>query len=72
MNIPEEFAGRICKTKLSGMSSSFKKLDQLIKEWPGSEIDVVFENREKALVVIVFETTEDCLAFKLKYGNDYV
>ena len=71
MKIPEEFVGRVCKTKLNGLTSCFKTLDKTVKEWPGSEIDVVYENG-KSIVVIVFESSEDCLAFKLKYGDQYV
>jgi hypothetical protein len=75
MIIPAEFSGRVCKTRLSGFNASFKRLDEIRKEWQGSEIDVVYEGTgltHKPVVVVVFETTEDCLAFKLKYGNEYV
>lgn len=75
MNIPAEFSDRVCKTRLSGFNTSFEKLDEIRKEWPGSEIDVVYEGTgltHEPVVVVVFETTEDCLAFKLKYGNKYV
>jgi hypothetical protein len=71
MKIPDEFSHRVCKTKLSGLFSDFKKCDQIEKDWPGSEIDVVYENG-RAIVVVVFETQEDCLAFTLKYGKEYV
>lgn len=71
MIIPEELAHRVCKTRLSGLSSGFRKLDQVRKEWPGSEIDVIYETTEP-IVCVVFETAEDCLAFKLKYGDEYV
>ncbi len=71
MIIPEEFSGRVCKTRLPTLGSNFKKISEITKEWQGSEIDVVYENL-KPIIVVVFETTEDCLAFKLKYGNDYV
>jgi hypothetical protein len=71
MNIPAEFSHRVYKTKLSGLSRDFKRLDQIRKEWQGSEIDVVYENLSP-IVVVVFESPEDCLAFTLKYGNEYV
>lgn len=71
MNLPEEFKNRVCKTKLSGLGSSFKQLDQIRNEWQGSVIDVIYENA-KPIVVVVFETPEDCLAFTLKYGKEYV
>jgi hypothetical protein len=71
MNLPEEFRNRVCKTKLTGFGSSFRKLDQIRKEWEGSDIDVLYENA-KPIVVVVFETQEDCLAFTLKYGKEYV
>lgn len=71
MNIPAEFSGRVLKTKLNGLISSSKQLNQIQNLAEGSEIDVIYENG-KAIVVIVFETQEDCLAFTLKYGKDYV
>ncbi len=70
MIIPDEFSGRVVKTRLNGLFNSTKRLDQIVESWPGSEIDVVYEG-DKAIVVIVFESTEDCLAFKLKYGDNY-
>lgn len=70
MIIPDELAGRICKTRLRGLTSGFKKLDEIRKQWPGSEIDVVYENGS-SIIVMVFESREDCLAFKLKYGEYY-
>ena len=76
MNIPEEFTGRVCRTNVGGLSSDLKKLSELLKEWPASEVDVIFETRgvEKffPVVVNVFETGTDHLAFKLKHGNKYV
>lgn len=70
MKIPDEFVGRVIKTNLTGLGSSFRKLDEIRKEWQGSEIDVVYENGSP-IVVIVFESTVDCLAFKLRYGEGY-
>ncbi len=76
MNIPDEFAGRVCRTKIPGLISNYKKFDKIVEEWPGSDIDVIYERVEggepKAFIVVVFETTEDCLAFTLKYGREYV
>lgn len=71
MILPEEFKNRVYKTKLSGLSGSFVRLDEVRKEWEGSDIDVIFENG-KSVIVVVFETPEDYLAFKLKYGDEYV
>jgi hypothetical protein len=71
MTYPDEFINRVYRTKLSGLSSSLKKLDEICLQNPESEIDIVYENL-KAVVVIVFATQEDCLAFTLKYGKDYV
>lgn len=68
---PEEFKHRVYKTKVSGMASSFKELNQIVAENPGSEIDVIYENL-KPIIVIVFPTQEDCLAFTLKKGSNYV
>jgi hypothetical protein len=71
MNIPAEFSGRVYKTKISGITGNLKRLNEIAKEWQGSEVDVIYEN-SKSIIVIVFESREDCLAFKLKYGDDYV
>lgn len=71
MDIPAEFSGRVVKTRIGGLISDFRLLDQIKKEWQGSEIDVIYE-KGKSIVVIVFETQEDCLAFTLKYGKNYV
>lgn len=71
MDLPAEFIGRVYKTRLSGLNQSMKQQNQITESWPGSEMDVVYESG-KAVIVIVFETTEDCLAFKLKYGDNYV
>jgi len=70
MNIPTEFINRVYKTRFSGLTYSNKELTQIVKLTEGSEIDVVFEDG-CAVLVIVFETQEDCLAFTLKYGNKY-
>ncbi len=72
MNLPAEFVGRVVKTKLSGLTQSMKQQNQITESWPGSYIDVVYESATKMTVVIVFETTEDALAYKLKYGDNYV
>jgi hypothetical protein len=71
MNYPEEFLHRIYKTRFNGMGRNPKKLDEIVKDWPGSEIDVVYENL-KPIVVIVFETAEDNLSFTLQHGDKYV
>lgn len=71
MIIPAELTGRVCKTRLSSMINLERKLSEIQKEFPVSEIDVVYENL-RPIIVLVFESTEDCLAFKLKYGNEYV
>ena len=71
MDLPVEFSGRVCKTRLNGLTTSFKRLNEVVKEWQGSEVDVIYEDL-RPIVVVVFETSEDCLAFKLKYGNEYV
>jgi hypothetical protein len=71
MVIPPHLEHRVCRTKLSGWCSSFQKLDKIRREWQGSEIDVIYEN-SRPIVVVVFESPEDCLAFTLKYGKEYV
>lgn len=71
MIISAEFSGRICKTKLSVLSPNFKKKDEIMKEWQGSEIDILYEDG-RPIVVVVFESQIECLAFTLKYGKEYV
>lgn len=70
MKYPVEFINRVYKTRFSGLSGSWGELDQIQKLAEGSEIDVIYENG-RAIVVLVFETQEDCTAFTLKYGNKY-
>jgi len=70
LNYPAEFINRVYKTRFSGLTTSFDSLDQIQKLAEGSEIDVIYENG-RAIVVLVFETQEDCTAFTLKYGNKY-
>lgn len=71
MNIPAEFIGRVLKTKFRRSNLDYGKVNQIQEEFPGSEIDVIYENLTP-IVVLVFESTEDCLVFTLKYGKDYV
>ena len=70
MNIPEEFINRVYRTRFSGLANSHEQLNRIMELAEGSEIDVIYENG-KAVVVLVFETQEDCTAFTLKYGNKY-
>ena len=75
MNIPPEFTGRVYQTRCKGLFNETKQLSEMLKEWPGSEIDVVFEKAPGGpmpVVVIVFETAEDHTAFTLKHGYKYV
>ena len=71
MDLPAEFVGRVVKTKLAGLPSNLKRISEIANEWGGSEVDVIYEDL-KPIIVVVFESTMDCLAFKLKYGGDYV
>lgn len=71
MEIPAEFSHRVFKTRSSGIGGNLKRLNEITNNWPGSEIDVIYENL-KPIIVIVFETQEDCLAFTLRYGKEYV
>jgi len=70
MKYPDEFINRVYKTRFTGLTSSFKDLNEIQNLAEGSEIDVIYENG-RAIVVLVFETQEDCTAFTLKYGNKY-
>ncbi len=75
MEIPAEFSGRVCKTKKGWLSINPRIESEIQKSWPDSYLDVVFENlngKIETITVIVFESTEDCLAFRLRYGDDYV
>ena len=66
MEIPAEFSHRVYKTRFGPGVFSLRKLNEITNNWPGSEIDVIYENL-KPIIVIVFETQEDCLAFTLRY-----
>jgi hypothetical protein len=70
MTIPDEFVGRVYKTRFSGWASWHPKLDEIQKLAEGSGVDVIYEEG-RAIVVLVFETQEDCTAFTLKYGDRY-
>lgn len=71
MNIPEEFSGRVYQTKLGALTTDFRKINQIVKEWQGTEIDVIYKNG-RSIIVLVFESREDALAFRLKHGDNYV
>ncbi len=71
MNISDEFKGRIYRTRISWLISANARLNKIIKEWQGSNVDVIYENGQ-SVIVIVFDSAEDCLAFTLKYGEKYV
>jgi hypothetical protein len=71
MDLPAEFVGRVVKTRLTGLPSNLRRISEIAEEWGGSEVDVIYEDL-KPIIVVVFENTMDCLAFKLKYGGKYV
>lgn len=71
MTIPAEFSDRVYKTKVTFSNNNLKKVYALTQQWQNSELDVIYENL-RPVIVIVFETEEDCLAFTLKYGKEYV
>lgn len=71
MNLPVKVIGRVCKTNLTSWNFSTKKESQIMEEFPGVEIDIIYENLIPILV-LVFESTEESLAFILKYGKEYV
>jgi hypothetical protein len=71
MVVPDELSGRIYRTRFTGRFTEIEKMNQLLKDWPNSELDVTYENLQP-VVYFIFESSEDCLAFKLKYGENYV
>jgi hypothetical protein len=71
MKYPAEFTHRIYRTRLGFLNNNAKTLSEITKDYPGTEIDVIYENL-KSVIVLVFETQEDCLAFTLKNGKEYV
>jgi len=71
MSYPDEFIHRVYKTQARVLFSIPKRLDEIVKSEPDSYIDVIYENL-RPIIVIVFPTQEDCLAFTLKNGNKYV
>lgn len=68
MELSAEFSQRIFRTRISCIFTNFKRLDQIVKDWSGSEIDIIEENLQP-IVIIIFKTAEDCLAFTLRYYN---
>ena len=76
MNIPDEFSGRILKLRSQSLFTTRTPIDPLLSEWPGAYIDVLYESISPGDIqvtsVVVFETSEDALAFKIKYGDKYV
>jgi hypothetical protein len=51
----------------------------LTQYWPGARVDVIYQsvmNGYKHTInitdIIIFETVEDAIIFKLKYGEQYV
>lgn len=74
MNIPESFKHRVFRTRFSGLNIDARNRDQIVALAPDSEIDVIYETvngQPKPIVVLVFETQEDCLAFTLQHGHKY-
>lgn len=71
MSYPDEFIHRVYKTHAQGLGGLPKRLGEIIKSEPDTYVDVIYENL-KSIIVIVFPTQEDCLAFTLKYGTNYV
>ena len=71
MSYPDEFIHRVYKTKLSALCGLPKRLDEITISNPDSYVDVIYENL-KTVIVIVFPTQEDCLAFTLKNGTNYI
>jgi len=74
MKIPDEFKHRVFRTRFSGLNMDARNRDQIVALAPGFEIDVVYETingQPIPIVVLVFETQEDCLAFTLKHGHKY-
>lgn len=69
-SIPDEFKNRVLRTKFSGYSTTYEHIRKVAALTEETEIDVIYENG-RAVVVLVFETQEDCLAFKLKHGDKY-
>lgn len=83
MNIPDKFSNRVLRLrKQAGVfeTAAYSGLDKLLeKEWPEAYTDVIYESNivgyqhsVNITHVVVFETTEDALAFKIKYGDKYV
>lgn len=74
MIIPDEFSGRIFKVRNSRKISLSKEIFEIIKSWPGSEMEVIYEGAGPNIVaktIIIFETQEDCTAFTLQHGHKY-
>lgn len=70
MNLPAEFSNRVIHLRKIKAFYPLRLLSEIKKSAPNSEIDVVLENGSTKYV-LVFNSEEDCLAWKLKYGGKY-
>lgn len=66
-----DIMSRTYKIKASLLDGYPTRLTESLKSNPGSYVDSLYENL-RLVYVIVFSTSEDCLAFTLKYGDYYV
>jgi hypothetical protein len=74
MKLPDSFKNRVFRTRFSSLTLYLEKQSQMDNIPPGSEIDVVYESAHgeiNPIIVLVFETPEDCLAFTLSHGHKY-
>lgn len=66
----DEFSNRIIYLRKIHGNFPIRELSQIHKSAPNSEIDLVVENGN-AIFVLIFESEEDCLSWKLKHGGKY-
>lgn len=79
IEIPEEFRNLVFKTKSLSYNDASELKKLVNAEFNHVTLDYLYETVGSGLkikvnmhLMMVFETTEDAIAFKLKHGNKYV
>lgn len=69
MENPDEFSDRVYKVRNGNENRVIKCLSENRHLFPNANIDMMLTDKKYFVDVIVFETPEDHILFKLKYGE---
>lgn len=61
----------LCGSKIDGKKFYEDLKNILSQEYPGAELDFMYDINGGGDYVIAFETQEDCLMFAMKYSHIY-